>query len=281
MKTIISEQNKIFIESAIQDIYRKIGLTDLSKTVWNVCGSYVINMQNSNSDLDLMAIGDDFTKPEWHYFEHQGIQIHLTAVPTEAVAEDGIKRGFGAYFTGKIINPHLFFYGNEALQNEIRTHAGNLIGELAGYIGSLSGKINFKKNEITAQVFIAYLSTDPSFDSYFLSYFVSPEFEKIWEALCNTTVETLIIAGEIKQDGYTYRYTKPLLPYKEFHTERMKVSARHWSFGSVCHGGNYKFPDGIYENAQRKIQRIDPFGSKYQAMVEFLKQNSGLDEVFI
>ncbi len=152
---------------------------------------------------------------------------------------------------------------------------------MAGYLSKLTKLELFTASQITSLVFIAYLSTDPSFDSYFLNYFTSPNFNNIWIALCESTIRMLEISEVIIRSERKYVFIEKYSDYKSFHSERMKISARHWSYAAICHGGDRKFQDIIFNKAAKKMSKLDPSGKKYSDMVTFLKQESGLPEIYI
>ncbi len=281
MDKIISPSNLSFVKETIKQLSYELQIDDPKKILWLVFGSYVINMNNSSSDLDIIAIGDDFKEGNRRVLTIKNVPIHLTTISMDTLKDDGESRLFGSYFSGKVINPHIFLYGNEETRTEAMFHAGKFIGRLAGYLGSLTSTEQFTESQITSLVFIAYLSTDPSFDSYFLNYYVSPNFENIWKELSKTTIQTLQVAGVIVQNKDKYEFTEKFDDYKSFHSERMKISARHWSYGAVCHQSDFRFQDKIFTKAEDKMNKIDQSGVRYQEMIQFLKQESGLLEIYI
>lgn len=281
MKDIISTKNLSFIKQVIKKLSPKMEIEEYKNVLWLVFGSYVINMNKSGSDLDIIGIHDNFLKNKRVVHNFKNIPIHITLTNIKTLKDDGEKRLFGGYFSGKVINPHIFFYGNPISKNEAIYHSGKFIAPLAGYLGKLSHFSLFTDSQLTALVFIAYLSTDPSFDSYFLNYFSSPNFPKIWKSLCKITISMLKIAKEITPKKNKYVFINKFNDYKSFHSERMKISARHWSYGTVCHNNDHKFQDKIFSKAEKKMKNIDPSGTKYQEMILFLKQQSGLNEIYI
>jgi len=194
------------------------------------------------------------------YYYHP---IHFTAINMNTLKDDGEDRLYGSYFSGKVINPHIFLYGNKKMEKIALSHAGKFIAPLAGFLSGLTKSKSLTASQVTSLVFIAYLSTAPSFDSYFLNYFVSPNFETIWTALCESTIKMLISSNTIKESNGKYYFLEKFSDYKSFHEERMKISARHWSYGAVCHGGDCKFQDIIFTKAKEKMRRIDPSGNKF------------------
>ena len=281
IENIISPTNLSFVKEAIAYIKDAINFTDYKQALWLVFGSYVINMNMAGSDLDIIAIDNSFTENKRLVYYFKGVPIHFTGINMKAIVDDGEDKLYGGYFSGKTINPHIFLYGNDDFKNEALYHAGKFIGSLAGYLSGLTRLKFFTPSNITSLVFIAYLSTDPSFDSYFLNYFVSPNFNNIWIALCKSTVHMLKTSGVITMLGGKYVFNEKHPDYKTFHSERMKISARHWSYGAVCHGGDHKFQDTIFDRAENKMKKIDPTGKKYSDMVRFLKGESGLPEIYI
>jgi hypothetical protein len=281
MDNIVSDSNLSFIKESIGFIADKLDLNDYKDALWLVYGSYVINMNTSSSDLDIIAIHNSFIKNERIKYTFNEVPIHFTKINMDTIEDDGEKRLYGSYFSGKIINPHIFLFGDEKTKNKALYHAGKFIAPLAGYLSGLTESEFFSASQVTSLVFIAYLSTDPSFDSYFLNYFVSPDFENIWEALCESTIHMLHISDSLAASKNKYLFKKKFQDYKSFHSERMKISARHWSYGAVCHGANYKFQDIIFFKAEEKMKEIDPSGNKYLNMVRFLRNESGLSEIYI
>lgn len=91
----------------------------------------------------------------------------------------------------------------------------------------------------------------------------------------------LVLSGSIRNIDRKYTFLDSLVNYKDFHFERMRISARHWSYGAVCHDNNIKFQDEIFTKTIEKSKKIDPAGYKYASMVSFLKEQSGLKEIYI
>ena len=281
MENIISPNNLAFAKEAIKYISNRLKFNNFKQALWIVFGSYVINMNNSDSDLDIIAVYDIFKENKRSIYNFKDIPIHFTQINMSTLKDDGVERLYGSYFSGKIINPHFFLYGNDKSKNKALYHAGKFIAPLAGYLSELTGSKSLTASQITSLVFIAYLSTDPSFESYFLNYFVSPNFKNIWESLCRSTIQMLKISGSIKCSKKNYVFIEKFPDYQTFHSERMKISARHWSYGAVCHGGNHKFQDIIFTKAKKKMKKIDPSGKRYLKMVTFLRKQSGLSEIYI
>ncbi|OGI76823.1 hypothetical protein A3C57_00350 [Candidatus Nomurabacteria bacterium RIFCSPHIGHO2_02_FULL_33_12] len=281
MDKIVLSNNMSIIEEVIKILSNETRVLNPKEILWLVFGSYVINTNTTESDIDIIGIHKSFINKKRYVFNHKNIPIHFNAINMDDLKDDGESRLYGGYFTGKIINPHIFLYGNSKEINDSIYNAGKFIGPLAGYISKISTDTSFSQSQITAFVFIAYLSTDPSFDSYFLNYFISQEFEKIWECLQKNTVKMLIISGSIQRVDNKYIFTDSFFSYKDFHFERMKISARHWSYGVICHDNDIKFPDTMFTKANMKLKIIDPEGKKYANMVYFLKEQSGLSEIFI
>lgn len=281
MGDIISSTNLSFVKEAIAYISSELEFSNFKRGLWLVFGSFVINMNTPSSDLDIIVIHDIFIEDMRSIYNFKGVPIHFTGINMNTLIDDGESRLYGSYFSGKVINPHIFLYGNSKSKNTALYHAGRFIGSLVGYLSKLTKSESFTTSQVTSLVFIAYLSTDPSFDSYFLNYFISPNFNDIWKALCGSTIQMLKTSGIIIGSGGKYVFTEKYSDYKTFHSERMKISARHWSYGAVCHGGDRKFQDIIFNKAAEKMSKLDPSGKKYSDMVSFLKKESGLPEIYI
>lgn len=281
MENFISQENSAFIERVIAFLCPKLSLSTPADALWIVFGSYVINMNTAASDVDIIVVHDSFEESTRVAFTFEDTPIHVCTITMSTLKDDGEKRLYGAYFTGKVINPHIFLYGNDESRRKALYHAGKFIAPLAGYLAENSQHTKLSASNITALTFVAYLSTDPSFDSYFLNYFLSPKFDELWKVLCIQTVEMLQTAGTLSSDSDGYNFTEAFENYQKFHSERMKIAARHWSYGAVCHNSDVTFQDFIYTKAEEKMKRMDPSGEKYQKMIEFLKRESGLSEVYV
>src|SRR3990167_2756827 len=102
MKQITSAANEEIITKAIQDLIdHGEGTND---SLWLAYGSYVINNQHAQSDLDLLCIDDKFKKNSRIVKRFRRIPVHLSKIPTTSLIQDGKEGLFGGYFTGKIIN---------------------------------------------------------------------------------------------------------------------------------------------------------------------------------
>jgi len=280
MDKVISPKNLSFIKKVINHLSPKLGIANPKEALWLIYGSYVINMNNADSDLDVIGIHPNFTEKKRMVFSYQNVAVHCSTITIKDLKDDGESRLYGSYFSGKIINPHIFLYGNSKLKKEAISSAGKLIGPLTGYLASLTKKSLFTPSQITALVFTSYMSIGPSFDLIILGYFLSPQFKKIWKALSEQTVLMLKAGGAIKKVGGKYRFTQKFSSYKSFHFERMKIAARHWSYGAICHK-DYKFPDWIFDKAEKKMKKADPTGEKYREMIKFLQNQSGLNSIYV
>lgn len=282
MDKVISQKNFIFIREVINELSSKLGVNDPKEILWLIYGSYVINMNHANSDLDMMGIHASFTPPKRMALDYKNVSIHLSTITMKDLKDDGETRLYGSYFTGKIINPHIFIFGDRKSRKLALYHAGKFISPMAGYIGKLTRNYLYSPSQITALVFITYLNIiGPSFDLVFLNYFISPEFDKVWKYLCENTILMLKTSGGIKQIKDKYVFTQKFDDYKSFHFERMKIAARHWSYVAVSHSRGYKFQDWLFSKTEEKMRRIDPTGKKYKKLISFLKSQSGLSNIYI
>ena len=281
MEDIVSQSNLTFIKEALEFLRNELRIDNQDSVLWVVNGSYVINRNNEDSDLDIVVVHDSFSNGKRFVYKYKDVPIHVTAITMEMLADDGKSRLYGSYFSGKIINPHILFSTDASLKTQAIYHAGKFIAPLAGYLSTLVNTKVFTESQITAFVFIAHLSFNPFFDSYFLNYFVSSDFDKLWRSLCMKTMEMLTTSESTIKEKNFYRFKEKFSDYRSFHLERMLIATRHWSYGAVAHNCNFKFPDEMYEKGIAKIELIDPSGEQYNKMLLFLRAESGLSEVFI
>jgi hypothetical protein len=98
--------------------------------------------------------------------------------------------------------------------------------------------------------------------------------------LVQPITESLLLSEKVVRGNGAYKYTGGYPTYREYNKARMKSAARRWGFGVYAHNSDYKWPDSYFDNADSKIQRIDPTGNYYEEMLLFFKLTSGLDKVF-
>jgi len=60
----------------------------------------------------------------------------------------------------------------------------------------------------------------------------------------------LIVSESIQCVDGKYIFLDGFNNYKDFHFERMKISARHWSYGAICHDNDRKFQDHQSQQVQ-------------------------------
>ena len=273
MSRIINNKNKKIILDVIDLVRGKDQVFLEEKSSWVLIGSYVINQETKDSDIDLLFI---HSNKKFFRFKQDimGIKVSVCAVPIKYLKDDGNKRKYGGYFSAKCLNPFELFRKDIAIEEQIYKSAGQFIGELAGYIALQQDQEFFTPDEITAQVFSAYISLHSRYISYFLSYFSSPNFEIIWESLKEKTMKSLTKSSIIQKvkDIDKYKYLKAYKNFEEYHNKRLETSSYHWSFGSVVHNSDPNFPYWYYKNAEEKMKDIDPDGWKLDSLKMFLSE---------
>lgn len=275
---MVNDQNKEFILKVIEEIKNEDPMYRDTDSTWVLIGSYAINQNTEQSDIDLLFI---HLKDNFKRFKKTilGKQVSVCSVPISYLLQDGEERRYGGYFSAKCLNPFEVFYENELIVNEIYKAAGLFIGKLAGYIAKQQNKETFSADEITAHVFSAYISLHAGYISYFLSYFIAPNFKDIWENLVEKTVFALKASKIIDDEDGNYRYKESYRTYEEYHYERLKVGSYHWSFGSVVHDNNPEFPQWYYENAESKLKTIDPQGLEVERLKKFISERLSYNKI--
>ena len=124
MDKVILSKNTSIIEEVIKTLSNKIGFSNPKEILWLVFGSYVINMNTSESDMDIIGIHESFMNKKRYGFSHNNIPIHFNTINIGDLKDDGEGRLYGGYFTGKIINPHIFLYGNSKEIHDAMYNAG-------------------------------------------------------------------------------------------------------------------------------------------------------------
>lgn len=280
MDSIMNIKNQKFVYSIIGDIKKSSTSFDKLNYSWINIGSYAINSQKINSDIDLLFVyeGDGEIERSKKMYKH--IEVSVCSVPTSKIIQDGEERYYGGYFSAKCLNPYHIFDFNKTIVDEILTASGKFMGKFAGYIGNQTGKDTFTSEELTSHVFIFFISLHAGYIAYFLDYFVSPEFNNIWDNLTTKITKSLLLSKSIKKVGLNlYQYLDFYKSYETFHFERLITSARHWTYGSYVHNSNYRFQDDYYQNSKNKMTKSDPKGQHLNELRQFFGKISGLDRI--
>lgn len=281
---LITKENLNFVKRVVLNASKKNGLTYSNDDVWILTGSYAVNAQRPKSDIDLILVKDNMahTKPVHNKFPCGSVTVSISIVNKKTFEEEG-KQKYGGYFAGKIINPHCFLGKNRKLISFVKKMGGRFIGDYVAYLGDISNNKDdcFTKEQVAAQTISAYMTNNPGYDSYFLSYFLQPNFDKIWRFLVESTTELLLLSEKIVPQGYGYKYKGVFKDYPQFHEARTKAIARKFGFGVYFHDSNYNWPESHFLNAALKIKSLDPTGENYMKMLSFLKKTSNLDRIFI
>ena len=103
MDKVILDKNLSFIERVIKELPPMVGFSNPKEILWLVFGSYVINMNTTDSDIDIIGIHDSFIGKKRRITIYQNVPIHLTAITMSDLKDDGESRLYGGYFSGKII----------------------------------------------------------------------------------------------------------------------------------------------------------------------------------
>lgn len=115
---------------------------------WIVYGSYVINEQNSQSDIDIMYIHLSDVDPFRKQFYYENIPITVYFISKRDFLRDSDGE-FGGYFVGKTLNPNIIISENEDDQLFVMRCCGNFIGKFASYIADCQ-----KRKKITSMILL-------------------------------------------------------------------------------------------------------------------------------
>lgn len=284
--SVMNKKNKQFVTNVIEFLTKKYPYKINNKTLWINVGSYVINGQRKDSDLDLIAVLDRYESkyPDRSKLYYQGIPISLTFTSKDNFISDGKNGYLGGYLTGKLLNPHMIF-GNICEYNDLLASAGNYIGDFSSFLHSFSknNHLNLSPKQIVVFNFIAYLNIDPDFDSYLLSYYLNPKFRRLLRLLSVTHTKMLTLSGHIKKNKnnkYIFK-NDGFESLSDFHRERMRTCARRNGFGVHCHE-SYEFVNWYLTNSEHKKLYLDPKGKDSQEMFRFLKKSASFkNEIFV
>ncbi len=282
---VITQKNIDFVSETIESTSREREINFTEFDLWIVTGSFVINAQTQSSDVDLILLRDNSDAAELPQREKapfQDRQVSISIVNRFIFEQDGDQQ-FGGYFTGKVLNPLHFIGDNENLRKFAQLMGGRFIGDFAGYLGkeAQGASARFSQQEIAAHALISYLAINPEYDSYLLRYFAAQNFELIWEFLTESISEALLLSGKVNKEDGAYTYSGGYDNYAQFNNARLKSVARRTGLGVHFHDSDYSWVDRYFEDAEKKIDQIDPDRKLYEEMVRFYEEVSGLPSIFV
>lgn len=262
-----------FVTDALPHLLAETGIEDNPLNFWICYGSFALNQQTPESDVDLLFVHQTPSLPtrvQARYLDHP---VTIYSLPLREFLADGIQRHYGGYFSGKLLNPFVVFGGSPDSLNNVTKVMGGFIGGFAATIAKEHGREIGTRENIVADCILAYLRLCPSYKAYFLRYYVSPNFGEIWNSMKNVIPDALTTAQVttmLTKDRF--EYCSPF-SVEEFHVQLVSCVARFWAFGSCCHGCNINFPDYYLQKAISYIETKD-LKDECLEMLDFLEKKA-------
>lgn len=261
----MSQDSYDFVSRAINKVSLEKEFVSRERAFWVCYGSFVLNLQNEKSDLDLLYVHPEINPPSRIESEYETHPITIYSLSSGDFVDDGNQKRFGGYFSGKVLNPYIVISEEEGNTNLILKTAGEFIADFAADIGSRrASKLSTPAN-LVADTVLARFQLCPWYVNYFMRYYTHQDFAELWKRMEEVIPLSLVAAQKIipYKDGFIY--VDP--PNKDnVHIDLVKSIARFWSIGNYLHNSLH-FLDSYIKKSEQ-----------YRAGVEALKQMTSFVE---
>jgi hypothetical protein len=268
----MSQANFDFVVRALVCLAGEIGVREGDGSFWVCYGSFVLNQQNSESDLDLLCIHTQPTAVRRVQSSFEGYPVTIYSLNRNDFVSDGRQKTFGGYFAGKVLNPHVMFLASQEDRDMVVEVGGAFIGPFSAAVAAERGRSVATGTNLVADSALARFHICPWYRSYFLRYFISTNFQQLWEKMAEVTTLSFLKAGIVAQsnEGFCYQQT----PSKEeLHKSTLSAAARFWALGSSLHGGMPDFPAFYMQKAEQYV-RDNGLEDRLEEMIHFLQAQS-------
>jgi len=268
-KMFMTTESLDFVRQALLYLASEVGQVKECRSFWVCYGSFVLNQQTSDSDLDLLYIHDQTSSVRRIQSSFRGHQVTIYSISKNDFINDGELRMFGGYFAGKILNPHVVFQGSETDRSLILDTASKYIAPFAEGMYLQQKRKEVNRFNMVADSVMARLYICPWYHSYFLRYYINPDFLRLWNRMEEVICSAFVKSGVIIQDGETFMYRHGTT-VEDLHAEAIKVSARFWSLGNYLHNSRFDFSDYYIQKSEQFIVKNN-LEEKCLEMLAFLK----------
>lgn len=249
----MNERSTDFVRRSIDHLLSKIGRSADEDGFWMCYGSFVLNQQTEHSDLDLLYIHKNEDSVQRLQFQFEGYPVTVYSVSEKDFASDGIERRYGGYFAGKVLNPNVLFYATEADRDLLLRTSAEFIAPFSAAMADKIKRIQSTSENVLADSVLARLQYCPWYRSYFVRYYMHPEFRQIWSCMKELLVEGLVKANVVTVTGDLIQY-KAALSESKLHIETLKIVARFWGVGSSLHSNMLDFPSQYMHDCEQHIR---------------------------
>lgn len=271
-RTFMSQENSDFVARALIYLAGEVGARENDGSFWVCYGSFVLNQQTSESDLDLLYIHNQPLSVRRLQSSFEGYPVTVYSLNKNEFAGDGEQRLFGGYFGGKVLNPYTTFLASQKDKDMVVKVGGAFIGPFASGMAKKQGREIATRANLVADSVLARFHLCPWYQSYFLRYYITSIFSQLWERMEETITLSLMEAGIVAQDssGFRYRHTPS---EEELHKKTITAVTRFWALGSCLHGGMPDFPAFYMQKAEQFVMDNN-LETHRKEMMQFLRKQS-------
>jgi len=271
-RTFMNQENFDFVARAVACLAAEVGVRENDENFWVCYGSFVLNQQTPESDLDLLCIHALPNAVRRIQSSFEGHPVTIYSLNRNDFVSDGRQGTFGGYFAGKTLNPHVIFLASQKDRDVVMEVGGAFIGPFSAAMARKREGISATSENLTADSVLARFHLCPWYRSYFLRYYIFPSFQQLWKRMTEATVLSFLKAGIVKQSGneFRYQYTSS---EKELHESTLAAVARFWALGSSLHGGMPDFPAFYMQKAEQYV-RENNLEDSLEEMIRFLHVQS-------
>lgn len=270
--TFMNQENFDFVARAIAYLAAEVGVREGDGSFWVCYGSFVLNQQTPESDLDLLCIHTQPTAVQRIQSSFEGHPVTIYSLNRKNFVSDGRRKTFGGYFAGKVLNPHVMFLASQEDRDVVIEVGGAFVGPFAAAMaGKREGVIATSENLVADSV-LARFHLCPWYRSYFLRYYIFPSFQQLWGRMAEVTTLSFLKARIVTQSGSEFRY-QHTLSEEELHESTLAAAARFWALGNSLHGGMPDFPAFYTQKAEQYV-KDNNLKDRLEEMIRFLHTKS-------
>jgi hypothetical protein len=257
-----------FIQKATEALSRYVTRDHTTEGFWVNYGSFVINAQQPQSDIDFLYVHKGTGSVQRLSATFEGYPVTIYQLTERDLYRDGEEAKYGGYFAGKLLNPFVVISEDPLCTRIVMKTAGAFIGPFASCYGT---GFSITPEQVLKDTILARLEICPWYSSYFLRYYIHLEFDLIWRQMTKVICTSLELSGHILQNNGRYTYQQA--PAEDVISERKIASvARFWSLGSCLHGNMPDFPDFYIQKAKQYVES-QKLQAALQEMMQFLRRS--------
>ena len=267
----MSQDSCDFVSRAINKISLEKEFVSRDRAFWVCYGSFVLNLQNEKSDLDLLYVHTETNPPSRIESNYETHPITIYSLSSGDLMDDGNQKRFGGYFSGKVLNPYIVISKDEKNDaNLVLRVAGKFISGFAADIGKQRrSKLSTQAN-LVADTILARFRLCPWYSNYFMRYYTHPDFAKLWTRMEEVIPLSLIAANKIAPQKNGFVYIDPLSE-DDVHVNLVRSIAKFWSIGSYLHNSPHFLDDYI-----KKSEQYCDDTEALKQMMSFVEEKAGL-----